>query len=51
MTRNPQVFYENYEKGMLGPGAESKRVPEDHPEGHKVSFSLLYFDDSVYFLQ
>lgn len=29
------TFYEDYEHGKLGPLAESKRIPEDHPAGHK----------------
>eukprot|EP00960_Hanusia_phi_P057327 763529-Hanusia_phi.AAC.1 len=29
------TFYENYQDGQLGPMAESKRVAEDHPAGHK----------------
>lgn len=29
------TFYEDYEDGKLGPMAESKRIPEDHPKGHK----------------
>jgi hypothetical protein len=34
-SRDPPTFYEHYQKGMLGLGATSKWVPEDHPEGHK----------------
>ena len=29
------TFYEDYEPGKLGPMGESKRIPEDHPKGHK----------------
>jgi hypothetical protein len=29
------TFYEDYQHGKLGPLAESKRIPEDHPQGHK----------------
>ena len=29
------TFYEDYYHGRLGPLAESKRIPEDHPKGHK----------------
>eukprot|EP00961_Rhodomonas_salina_P162327 2186603-Rhodomonas_salina.1 len=29
-------FYEDYYPGKLGPMGESKRIPEDHPKGHKM---------------
>jgi hypothetical protein len=33
--RDPPTFYEGYKKGMKGPMADSKWVPQDHPAGHK----------------
>mmetsp|Transcript_59764 Transcript_59764/g.87564 ORF Transcript_59764/g.87564 Transcript_59764/m.87564 type:complete len:551 (+) Transcript_59764:36-1688(+) len=29
------TYYEDYYPGRLGPMGESKRIPEDHPKGHK----------------